>query len=168
MYELTRDKYLLAEELIHLQALLDRTTGRDSTMLKLFLATGARGSEMAKVHPSDFTRSDLTVYIRATKSSRDRLLPIPQPLFIECEKLFIPGKPVFDISIRQMRHIWDQYRPVKKGLHSLRHTAAFRLYDKTRDIKLVQTFLGHRSLINTQIYADFITNTEQLRKALVG
>lgn len=37
--------------------------------------------------------------------------------------------------------------------HSLRHTFAMRLYAETRDLFLVQSKLGHRSVKSTEVYA---------------
>jgi len=37
--------------------------------------------------------------------------------------------------------------------HSLRHTFAMRLYAETKDLFLVQRYLGHRSVKNTEVYA---------------
>jgi integrase/recombinase XerC len=42
-------------------------------------------------------------------------------------------------------------RPV--SLHSLRHTFATRLYEKTGDLHLVQRALGHRQITTTEVYA---------------
>ncbi len=42
-------------------------------------------------------------------------------------------------------------RPV--SVHSLRHTFATRLYEKTGDLYLVQRALGHRNITTTEIYA---------------
>ncbi|MFC1475810.1 tyrosine-type recombinase/integrase [Candidatus Zixiibacteriota bacterium] len=42
-------------------------------------------------------------------------------------------------------------RPI--SLHSLRHTFATRLYEKTGDLHLVQRALGHRQITTTEIYA---------------
>ncbi|MFC1475857.1 tyrosine-type recombinase/integrase [Candidatus Zixiibacteriota bacterium] len=42
-------------------------------------------------------------------------------------------------------------RPV--SLHSLRHTFATQLYEKTGDLHLVQRALGHRQITTTEVYA---------------
>jgi len=39
------------------------------------------------------------------------------------------------------------------SLHSLRHTFATRLYERTGDLHLVQRALGHRQITTTEIYA---------------
>jgi integrase/recombinase XerC len=53
-------------------------------------------------------------------------------------------------------------RPV--SLHSLRHTFATRLYEKTGDLHLVQRALGHRQITTTEIYAR--VGEEKLRRAV--
>ena len=52
-------------------------------------------------------------------------------------------------------------RPV--SLHSLRHTFATRLYEKTGDLHLVQRALGHRQITTTEVYAK--VSDESLRRA---
>ena len=39
------------------------------------------------------------------------------------------------------------------SIHSLRHTFATRLYEKTGDLHLVQKALGHRQITTTEVYA---------------
>ena len=41
----------------------------------------------------------------------------------------------------------------KVSPHTLRHTFATRLYEKTGDLHLVQRALGHRQITTTEIYA---------------
>ncbi len=38
------------------------------------------------------------------------------------------------------------------SVHTLRHTFATRLYEKTKDLRLVQRALGHRRVTTTEIY----------------
>ena len=57
-----------------------------------------------------------------------------------------------------------QTRPV--SVHSLRHTFATRLYNKTGDLHLVQRGLGHRQITTTEIYAR--VSQDALRSALAG
>jgi len=53
-------------------------------------------------------------------------------------------------------------RPV--SIHSLRHTFATRLYEKTGDLHLVQRALGHRQITTTEIYA--MVSDRMLRRAV--
>ncbi len=166
MGELTRSKYLLEDE----EAALRRALvggSRDVLVLELLLYTGARAGEILQLVPSDLNWNNRSVYLRGTKKSRDREIPLPRDLYSRLVHL-VPGKGarLFPFGYDNLRRIWLLYRPVDKGLHSLRHTAAINLYKKTRDIKLVQLFLGHRSLTNTQIYTEFVYSQEALRSVL--
>jgi site-specific recombinase XerD len=49
-------------------------------------------------------------------------------------------------------------------VHTLRHTFATRLYEKTRDLRLVQRALGHRQVATTEIYSQ--VTDRKLRQAL--
>ncbi len=53
-------------------------------------------------------------------------------------------------------------RPV--SLHSLRHTFATNLYEKTGDLHLVQRALNHRQITTTEIYAR--VDDEAVRQAV--
>jgi len=57
------------------------------------------------------------------------------------------------IQLRFVR--WFEEAGIKHAisLHSLRHTFATRLYEKTGDLHLVQRALGHRQITTTEIYA---------------
>ena len=50
------------------------------------------------------------------------------------------------------------------SIHSLRHTFATRLYEKTGDLHLVQRALGHRQITTTEVYARVSDQT--LRRAV--
>ncbi len=50
------------------------------------------------------------------------------------------------------------------SVHSLRHTFATRLYQKTGDLYLVQRALGHRQITTTEIYAR--ASDDALRQAV--
>ncbi len=50
--------------------------------------------------------------------------------------------------------------------HTLRHSAAMRLYHSTGDIEVVRKFLGHRAVTTTQIYAE--ADDEQVKQAVAA
>jgi integrase/recombinase XerC len=52
------------------------------------------------------------------------------------------------------------------SIHSMRHTFATRLYDKTGDLYLVQRALGHRQITTTEVYAR--VNDSALRATVGG
>ena len=52
------------------------------------------------------------------------------------------------------------------GAHSAQHAWA-ALYQKTKDLRLVQVALGHRNITNTMIYADYVYSQQELRRLIL-
>ncbi len=50
--------------------------------------------------------------------------------------------------------------------HSLRHTALTRLYEKTKDIRLVQKVVGHSNISTTMIYTH--VSRANIRDAMIN
>lgn len=176
-YQINRTKYLNEEEQTDLVNTLKRfaTTGseverRDATLLLLLLHTGGRANEVLGLTTSDLISEDESIFLRGSKGSNDRELPVPRWLFnlVRDEARKQTGAKVFPISYRRLVQIWEMYRPVVKKLHSLRHTYAINIFKKTRDLRLVQVALGHRNINNTMVYSEYIYQKDELRKALVG
>ena len=132
----------------------------------LFVAyTGARRIEVSKVRKCDV--SEDSVYIRGAKGSLDREIPLPKEIVEAFHKL--EGDAPFGKSDATLDRWWNKFRPEhrKCGLHTLRHTMALRLYKKTKDIRLVKYLLGHKSITNTMVYADYCYSQDELREALL-
>jgi integrase len=167
-YQITPHKFLTADELTSLKQSLVGRTCRDSLLVELLLATGARVSELLPTTLADLDIAQQTIHIHGLKGSLDRVLPLRPALFnrLLLQAKLTAGKP-FPIGYDRAVDIWQMYRPVKKKLHCLRHTFAIELYKKTRDIKLVQRALGHKSINNTMVYMDLVITTEDFRKAML-
>lgn len=174
---MNRTKYLLENELSQLNTLLTNISknpkatsaeNRDATLLWLLINTGGRATEILNLKFQDLNLNDETVFIKGIKNSNDRELPLPPWLFARLTRSpQAPDSRIFPISYNRLRQIWQLYRPVAKKLHSLRHTFAIRLYSRTKDLRLLKTALGHRSISNTMIYADYLYQREELRKLLL-
>ncbi len=131
--------------------------------------TGARPSEILAVTKQDLHPDTQTVFIYGLKRSRDRDLPLPEWLFkhlTQASAHLNPKDKIFPLALRTLQTAWHKYRPAEKGIKSLRHTFAVRLYQKTKDIKLVQLALGHTTLVNTSIYADFVYSQEEMKRII--
>lgn len=173
-YSLNKNKYLLAPESAHLRKILGDYLDQDSRncfLLSLALRTGGRAQELLNLRIQDFNTFDQTVYIRGIKNSNDRELPL-EPRYFEQLMRFLGSQPreselAFPISYHRLYQIWEFYRPVPKKFHSLRHTFAIELYQKTKDIRLVQVALGHRNITNTMIYADYVYSQQELKKLIL-
>lgn len=171
-YSLNKNKYLLPPEVERLTKILEDYIDkdpRDCLMIWIALRTGARAQEVLNIGKPDLNTYDETIYIRGLKGSNDREIPIPSRLFERLMRFADkqPGHKVFDISYHRLWQIWEFYRPVPKKFHSLRHTFAIQLYQKTKDLRLVQVALGHRNITNTMVYADYVYSQQELRKLIL-
>jgi integrase/recombinase XerC len=171
-YALNKNKYLLPEEVAHLEATLDKFYDRDPrNCLAIWLAlkTGARAQELLNLKKSSLNLYDETVLIQGLKGSNDREIPLHSKLFKKLTAYAndVPSDQIFSITYNRLRDIWTDYRPVQKKFHSLRHTFAIQLYKKTKDIRLVQVALGHRNVMNTMIYADYVYSQSELKRLIL-
>lgn len=173
-YQLNKSKYLVENELIELNRILGLFREKDlrnTLLIEVALNTGARATELLNITWSDLDDYENTVFIRGLKGSNDREIPLKKTLYNNLKKLKNPSdKPehsVFKISYPRLVQIWNQYKPVNKKFHSLRHTFALGLYKKTRDLRLVQVALGHRNIQNTIVYAEYVYSTQELKRLIL-
>ena len=133
---LTSDKFLDQDEDIRFHEILAKYSNRDTLILGLLRRYGMRSGELLAVTPNDLDRSAKTLFVRGTKGSRDRLMPLTDDFFnrlVEhADTVRLPDQRIFDLSYSRLYEIWNFYRPAKKKLHSLRHTFAIDIYRKTK------------------------------------
>lgn len=169
-YQLTKDKFLTHQEQRELLKFLNspNTPKRDQLLIEVALATGARASELLNLRFKDLSLSNRSVQITGLKGSNDREIPLPKKLFARLYDLASSGpeKRPFPISYPRLVQIWNYHAPANKTFHSLRHTFALNLYEKKKDIRLLQYTMGHRSINNTMIYAQYNYTQTELRKAM--
>jgi len=175
-YSLNKTKFLLPPELDHLKLVLAKFREQDPRnchIIELALRTGGRATELLNLQLVDINGFDRSVLIRGIKGSNDREIPLEANYFLSLQT-FASGMPaqkastrLFDISYQRLTQVWDVYRPCPKKFHALRHTFAIELYRRTRDLRLVQVALGHRNIMNTMIYADYVYSKEELRKLII-
>lgn len=169
-YSINKTKYLNDSEQSELIRIISGGPERDSLLIKLLLETGARAQEMLNIQVSDLSDADQSIYIKGIKGSNDREIPLSPELY-ERVKRFSSAQgstgALFPISYPRLHQIWGLYRPVKKKLHSLRHTFAINLYKRSKDLRLLQVALGHRNINNTMVYAEYVYSQQELRKLLL-
>ncbi len=171
-YSLNKNKYLLPPEKERLMKIIHDylpADPRNCLILWLALRTGGRAQEILNLQKADLNAYDESVFIRGLKGSNDREIPLPPELFKKLQ-LFAekqPGTALFPISYDRLYQIWQLYRPIPKKFHALRHTFAIELYQKTKDLRLVQVALGHRNITNTMVYADYVYSQQELRKLIL-
>jgi integrase len=171
-YQLNKNKYLLTPEAERLRKILVQfqdADPRNCLIIWLALRTGARAQEILNIQKNDLNLYDQSVFIRGIKNSNDREIPINSDLFTRLYQ-FSEAQPtgrLFKITYDRLYQVWAHFRPVPKKFHSLRHTFAIELYQKTKDLRLVQVALGHRNITNTMIYADYIYSQQELRRLIL-
>lgn len=170
-YEMNQTKFLTDEEQRHLRKELN-LDNRNELFITLALETGARQSELLAITPIDIDQENQTIHIIGLKGSNNRTMPVRKELIRSLIKRIKDNniknsQSIFPISPKTLYQIWTNYRPrSKKPFHSLRHTFAINLYKRTKDIMLIKTALGHRSIKNTMVYADYVYSTNELRRIL--
>jgi integrase/recombinase XerC len=143
---------------------------RDALAMSLGLC-GLRWAEVVKVRLRDIDEVQGRLSVRSAKGGVRRVLPVSSYL---CESLRLlvvrghrsraaqiedlvfttrSGEPLRYEQIRRRTREWTRRVTGRSySFHCLRHTAALRAYESTRDVLAVQRLLGHRSLRWTEEY----------------
>jgi integrase/recombinase XerC len=156
---------------------------RDSAMLEILYASGARVAELCGLNFEDIDYERQAIRVLG-KGNKERSIPIGIPAMkalknwidnarpqIASDKsgsaLFIGlrGKRIDQRTVRTV--VYEALSAIegleKLGPHALRHSAATHLLEGGADLRTVQEILGHASLATTQIYTH--VSTERLQKA---
>jgi integrase/recombinase XerD len=148
--------------------------------IKAFLSTvyscGLRLSEALNLEVSDIDRERMTLRVRDGKGTKERFVPLPESTYLllraywpthQNPRLIFPAlgrrrdqgptadKPMAMGSVQgALRTILKQLPKIKKHatIHTLRHSYATHLIEAGVNLRIVQHYLGHASLVNTMIY----------------
>ena len=143
-------------------------------MVRLMLEAGLRVSEVVGLEFDDLNMTTCRLHIRDGKGGKDRNLWVPHELRdqigqwlerrpdAEGEWLFVTRNGT-QLDPRSIRRTVKRYAE-KAGIrwaddvspHTLRHTFATELLQRTRNIRLVQKALGHARLSTTMIYTHIV------------
>ncbi len=141
-------------------------------ILALMYSAGLRVSEVVKLKAEDIDFGNNILWVRQGKGNKDRQTIISEKLVFDLKNLvfqknkgqylFSNQKLVGHLSVRSVESIFQKSlldSGIKKQAtcHSLRHSFATHLLEDGVDIRYIQTLLGHKSLITTQIYTK-VTN----------
>lgn len=156
----TRDRVVTEEEFKELRKICE-AEAQWLDFWSVLMDTGARPSELREVKESDLRGKLLT--FRETKSGKSRTIPLTDRAHVAMLRrieVSNGGLPFAFATPGAIRHKWD-YAREQMGLaddpgfipYALRHTCATRLYAKTRDLMLVQRWMGHADIKMTLRYA---------------
>lgn len=133
---------------------------------------GLRVSEARSITSDSIDVQDMMLRVRG-KGDKTRLVPISKSAWPYIAEAFLisqeTGSPIVNLSDRGARKaVTAAGRALgfKREIasHDLRATGATHLYDKTKDIRVVQEFLGHSSSVTTQLYTG--VSMDSMRKGL--
>lgn len=176
-------KYLTDEELNYVINKVKNNNSRDALLIKTLMYTGCRTADALALDITHLNESSHSIWIcksggkEASKGSVPRLIQVPKEFF---DALYAYAKTrgfekIFKMCSSRPRQIWRNFSPdscrghnkqTSKGLHSLRHTLAVKLYKKTKNIRLVQVTLGHSDIQNTLIYSTMVDQSRQIAEGL--
>ena len=155
---------------------------RDTAVLELLYATGARVSEICGLDVDDVDQGRRLVRVFG-KGAKERAVPYGVPAERALRAWLTAARPVLATpesgaalllgargrrvdprTVRAVVHARARAAGVPDvGPHALRHSAATHLVDGGADLRSVQELLGHATLATTQIYTH--VTAERLRTA---
>lgn len=169
---MSRDRFLSDEELERFMAVVrtrrHKHQPRDHALFALLANTGIRPSEALALTRADVHLEGRAPSIRVARLKKRTVREIADlhigPTLVSCMQPHlecVPAEPdarVFALHLRQAERLFHFYASescMRRGrnLYSLRHTAATRIYRETRDMRLVQSILGHATPSMSAIYA---------------
>ena len=150
--------------------------------LELIYACGLRIGEAVKITPADIDGERLILHVKNGKGRKDRAVPLPINIYNKLReywkthgnrKIMFPGlreadrsttdktfkRRVLQIAFKKALQEADIVR--KATPHTLRHSYATHLLEAGVNIRVIQKFLGHRSLRATIVYIHLTSATEQ-------
>ena len=168
--------YLPQEDIQRVIAVCDngrRIGMRDKAIITVLARTGIRAGEAARITLSDIDWAEGRIIIRAGKTKRERVLPLPEDVgccivqYLKdarprttCRNLFVRHRAPF-ASLSPWTISWIAgYRMKQSGVvaahygaHAFRHSAATHMVRRGASLKDIADILGHESLATTNIYA---------------
>jgi len=154
---------------------------KNRLLIKIILYSGMRVGEALTLKTKDIVLEDGFYIFRIHGKGNKQRIAMVKETYIKKEYDEVVGSNRFDtpllfcsrtgqpLSQPYVSYIMDKMlmhagiRKEKNGAHMLRHTFATRLYQKNRDLVLVQEALGHADLNTSRIYTHF--DKERLKSA---
>ena len=137
-------------------------------LLKTTYAAGLRLSEVIALRWSDIDSDRMTLRVEQGKGAQDRYTVLSAGLLSELRAYWKqcrpqgpwmfpgrdPGTAICDSTVQRVYTRTKQKAGITKrgGIHALRHAFATHLLEAGIDLRMIQRFMGHRSLGTTQRY----------------
>lgn len=146
---------------------------RDRSVVEVLYATGIRNAELRGLTLADFDAEAGTLFVRAGKGGKDRVLPLGPVVtaivsdYVQLARpklakrsgvtsLFVSnhGWPLWPASIVRIVDLAARRAGLQKTVrpHRLRHACATHMLQGGADVRHIQRLLGHSSLSTTEVY----------------
>ena len=128
---------------------------RSAFLVKLLTETGMRWGELESLTPEQIEPATGWIRLWKTKNTNARSVPVSRATAEELLKLKLAGE------LPDYRQFRDNLKraskhaglPASFSIHALRHTTATRLIQKGVNLRIVQRYLGHKTIVTTTKYA---------------
>ncbi len=146
---------------------------RDRAVVEVLYSTGIRNAELRGLTLADFDAEVGTLFVRAGKGGKDRVLPLGPVVtaivsdYVQLARpklakrsgvtsLFVSnhGWPLWPASIVRIVDLAARRAGLEKTVrpHRLRHACATHMLQGGADVRHIQRLLGHSSLSTTEVY----------------
>ncbi len=149
---------------------------RHKACLTLIYTCGLRLHEATSIAPADIDSKRMVVHVKDGKGRQDRIVPLPKATLRILRAHYkthknpqyvfpAPGRgahngesttkiPIPDSSLQTvLKKVLRQLHIIKNvSIHNLRHSYATHLLEAGIDIRIIQKYLGHKSISSTMIY----------------
>jgi integrase/recombinase XerD len=142
---------------------------RHILVIKTFLYTGVRVSELVNIKLDDVNLAQCQIRINDGKGGKDRVVPFPQPFKVAlavhmeamrkngASHLFVSswGRPYSDRGIRKVMESYTEKAGLKRPIspHKLRHFLLTWMKKRGIDDALIQPYSGHASRKSLEVYS---------------
>jgi site-specific recombinase XerD len=160
-------KYLTpaeVEQLVKTARAHSRYGARDAALITLAYHHGLRVSELCALKWDDVDLKAATLQVRRAKGGQPSVHPLPgtdlralRPLQDTSPWIFTTerGGPMSPAGVRDLvRRLGVQAGLGRVHPHMLRHACGYKLVNQGTDLRLVQSYLGHRAIASTVRYTE--------------
>lgn len=154
---------------------------RDKAMLSCLYSCGLRRNEAVQLDVSDIIFDKQRIYVRKAKNNKERFVPFnrhslrileeyiydvrsqfynpnhSEALFISTKGRRVHGMTILE-RVKKIAQATGNKTIIDKDIspHTLRHSIATHLLEQGVSIENIKTFLGHSSLVSTQVYTHLL------------
>lgn len=136
-------------------------------ILSLPFSVGLRVSEIVNLKISDIDFDRKVILIVQSKNKKDRIVPLSpkmEEMILKYIETYQPNIYLFNgqfdlqYSDRTCQILYKKYIDENSSFHTLRHSCATMLLERSTDLRYIQSLLGHSSSKTTEIYTHVRTN----------